>query len=231
MRFNLPGATTIDVLDIHELAAGNLAKLLSRRRARDLFDCRQLLRLDTLDRTQLRIAFVVCGLANRRPDGGVVRTRHNFHLDRPNPVSQAGAGHWTTNRAPRRPHHNIVKSNRRLHPAEYREEIARNGEMMVGNLSEWTDPDYAAHGTRVIHWARQGWLWQFSPNGMSAAMAPHDAIRAHAHIWRNTARHRPRLSLQFTCALHPRFAPTATPRSPRCRSPTRAATGPTVRRP
>ena len=54
------------MLDIHELAAGKLAALLSRRRARDLFDCRQLLLLDTLDWTRLRTAFVVYGAMNRR---------------------------------------------------------------------------------------------------------------------------------------------------------------------
>lgn len=59
-------ATDIPVLDIHELASGKLAALLSRRRARDLFDCRQLLSLDTLDWTRLRTAFVVYGAMNRR---------------------------------------------------------------------------------------------------------------------------------------------------------------------
>ena len=62
-----------------------------------------------------------CGLANCRPDGGVVQARGNFHLDRVNPVSRAGAGRRITNRAPRCPYYNIVKRNRRLHPAEYRE--------------------------------------------------------------------------------------------------------------
>ena len=59
-------ATDIPVLDIHELAAGKLAALLSRRRARDLFDCRHLLSLDTLDLSRLRTAFVVYGAMNRR---------------------------------------------------------------------------------------------------------------------------------------------------------------------
>ena len=59
-------ATDIPVLDIHELAAGKLAALLSRRRARDLFDCRHLLALDTLDLSRLRTAFVVYGAMNRR---------------------------------------------------------------------------------------------------------------------------------------------------------------------
>ena len=59
-------ATNIPVRDNHELAAGKLAALLSRRRARDLFDCRQLLMLDTLDPSRLRTAFVIYGAMNRR---------------------------------------------------------------------------------------------------------------------------------------------------------------------
>ena len=59
-------ATNIPVRDIHELAAGKLAALLSRRRARDLFDCRQLLMLDNLELSRVRIAFVVYGAMNRR---------------------------------------------------------------------------------------------------------------------------------------------------------------------
>ena len=54
------------MVDIHELAAGKLAALLSRRRARDLFDCRQIFSFDTLDMSRLRTAFVVYGAMNRR---------------------------------------------------------------------------------------------------------------------------------------------------------------------
>ena len=59
-------ATDIPVRDLHELAAGKLAALLSRRRARDLFDCRELLSLTSLDPSRLRTAFVVYGAMNRR---------------------------------------------------------------------------------------------------------------------------------------------------------------------
>jgi predicted nucleotidyltransferase component of viral defense system len=47
------------VVDVHELAAGKLSALLSRRQARDLFDCSNLFRMDGLDRERLRLAFVV----------------------------------------------------------------------------------------------------------------------------------------------------------------------------
>jgi len=59
-------ARQVPVLDIHELAAGKLAALLSRSTSRDLFDACQLLRRDDLDRARLRLAFVVYGAASRR---------------------------------------------------------------------------------------------------------------------------------------------------------------------
>lgn len=59
-------ARRIPLLDLHELAAGKLAALLSRRQSRDLFDCNQLLQLEELHRDRLRVAFVVYGGMNRR---------------------------------------------------------------------------------------------------------------------------------------------------------------------
>ncbi len=59
-------ARGIPVLDIHELAAGKLAALLSRRQARDLFDSHRLLKLDALEKERLRIAFVAYGGMNRK---------------------------------------------------------------------------------------------------------------------------------------------------------------------
>ena len=59
-------ATGIPVVDLHELAAGKLAALLSRRKARDLFDTRLLLSTGALNPKRLRIAFVVYGAMNRK---------------------------------------------------------------------------------------------------------------------------------------------------------------------
>ena len=59
-------ATNIPVLDIHELAAGKLAALLSRTASRDLFDASQLLRGGGLDAAKLRLAFVVYGGTSRK---------------------------------------------------------------------------------------------------------------------------------------------------------------------
>jgi len=66
---NLPDifkAKNIPILDIHELAAGKIAALLSRGQARDLFDCYQILKMNNLNPDILRIAFVVYGGMNRK---------------------------------------------------------------------------------------------------------------------------------------------------------------------
>jgi predicted nucleotidyltransferase component of viral defense system len=54
------------VLDVHELAAGKLAALFTRRQPRDLFDVHQLLHHQSLDPARLRLAFVAYGAMNRR---------------------------------------------------------------------------------------------------------------------------------------------------------------------
>ena len=59
-------ARRIPLVDLHELAAGKLAALLSRKQSRDLFDCTRILGLDDLRSDRLRIAFVVYGGANRK---------------------------------------------------------------------------------------------------------------------------------------------------------------------
>lgn len=59
-------SSDICVLDIHELTAGKLAALLSRRAGRDLFDSCQILGSVPLDRETLRICFVVYGAMNRK---------------------------------------------------------------------------------------------------------------------------------------------------------------------
>jgi predicted nucleotidyltransferase component of viral defense system len=59
-------AKSIPVLDLHELAAGKLTALLSRRQTRDLFDCHRILPMDDLDHGRLRTAFVVYGAMNRK---------------------------------------------------------------------------------------------------------------------------------------------------------------------
>lgn len=72
-------ANSIPVLDIHEIAAGKLAALLSRKQARDLFDCHNIFRMNALNTEQLRLAFVLYGAMNRK-DWRTV-TREDVHFD------------------------------------------------------------------------------------------------------------------------------------------------------
>jgi len=58
-------ARRIPVLDLHELAAGKLVALLSRKASRDLFDVHFLLTSMDFDRERLRLAFVVYGAMSR----------------------------------------------------------------------------------------------------------------------------------------------------------------------
>ena len=59
-------ATGFQLLDLHELAGGKLAALMTRLQARDLFDSHRILQMDGLDNERLRIAFVVYGAMNRK---------------------------------------------------------------------------------------------------------------------------------------------------------------------
>ena len=76
-----------------------------------------------------------CGFANRRPNGVVVESVNNFHLDHIDPKSKDGSNQiW--NRAPLCPAHNVRKNNRRVHLADYRQEIADAGEMLVDSIGD-----------------------------------------------------------------------------------------------
>lgn len=59
-------AKDIPLMNLHELAAGKLAALLSRGQARDLFDCNQIFTIKEIATDRLRIAFVVYGGMNRK---------------------------------------------------------------------------------------------------------------------------------------------------------------------
>jgi len=56
----------VPVLDIHELAAGKLAALFARKKARDLFDSHKILSMHDLDLQRLRIGFLVYGAMSRK---------------------------------------------------------------------------------------------------------------------------------------------------------------------
>jgi predicted nucleotidyltransferase component of viral defense system len=59
-------ATSIPILDVHEIAGGKLAALMARHAGRDLFDAHLLLTQGHLDAAKLRLAFVVHGAMNRK---------------------------------------------------------------------------------------------------------------------------------------------------------------------
>lgn len=59
-------AKRVPILDLHELAAGKLSALLSRRQGRDLFDCHHIFDAFEFQRERLRTAFVAYGGMNRR---------------------------------------------------------------------------------------------------------------------------------------------------------------------
>ncbi len=76
-----------------------------------------------------------CGFANRRPDGSIVRTINNFHLDHVEPRSREGSNQ-ITNRAPLCPTHNVRKGARPIGLREYREELAAAGELLVDSIDD-----------------------------------------------------------------------------------------------
>ncbi len=84
-----------------------------------------------------------CGYANRMPDGSIIRTRRNFHLDHIAPRSREGTSNEIQNRAPMCPYHNIRKNNRQIALSQYRQEIADAGEMMVNSVNDLINLDYA----------------------------------------------------------------------------------------
>ncbi len=59
-------SSDIPMLDMHEIAAGKFAALLSRKAARDLYDSHRLLQCGLLDADKLRLAFVIYGAINRK---------------------------------------------------------------------------------------------------------------------------------------------------------------------
>ena len=91
-----------------------------------------------------------CGFANRMPDGTIVETTNNFHLDHIDPTSKGGS-HQITNRAPVCPRHNILKKDRWVHLREYRQEIADAGEMLVNTTDDLIDLSVAYEAALARH--------------------------------------------------------------------------------
>ena len=91
-----------------------------------------------------------CGFANRMPNGTIIRTTRNFHLDHIDPKSRDGSND-IHNRAPLCQTHNMRKRDRRVHLADYRREIADAGEMMVNTTSELINLAEAHHAAMQMY--------------------------------------------------------------------------------
>ena len=94
-----------------------------------------------------------CGFANRRPNGTVIPTTRNFHLDHVDPKSKDGANE-IYNRAPLCPYHNTRKGNQWIHLADYRQQIAHAGEMMVDSVNDLPNLAEVNHLVH-LYWAQE----------------------------------------------------------------------------
>ena len=109
-----------------------------KEKARDVFDDRQM-RQHLLQMSGY-LAWC-CGFANRRPDGSVIETTDNFHLDHIRPKSKGGSDR-IYNRAPMCLRHNTSKGNREISLERLRTEIAAQGELQAP-LADLIDLDWA----------------------------------------------------------------------------------------
>jgi hypothetical protein len=61
-------ATDVPVLDIHEIVAGKMVALVTRRTARDLFDAHRIIRMPGLDWAKIKVAMLMIGASAARFD-------------------------------------------------------------------------------------------------------------------------------------------------------------------
>jgi hypothetical protein len=100
-------ASSVPILDIHEIAAGKIAALFARQASRDLFDVHLLLTQQKLDSAMLRLAFVLYGAMNRKDWRNVSIGDVNFSVQelensllpvlRENAVGEQGRETWANN--------------------------------------------------------------------------------------------------------------------------------------
>lgn len=91
-----------------------------------------------------------CGFANRMPDGKIIESTNNFHLDHIDPKSKEGSNQ-ITNRAPLCPSHNLRKKDRRLHLEELRDEIIMAGELQVKSRDDLVNLAEARERALVVY--------------------------------------------------------------------------------
>ena len=96
-----------------------------------------------------------CGFANWKTDSTgrqiIDQTTRNFELDHIDPQSKRGR-HEIDNRAPLCPYHNGVKSDRRVHLDDLREEIAAAGDLAVASIGDLVDLAWA-RDQALEYWA------------------------------------------------------------------------------
>ena len=91
-----------------------------------------------------------CGFANRMPDGSIVETTDNFHLDHVIPKSKGGSP-TITNRAPLCANHNTRKGNKWVALHDLRQEIVERGELRVDKVEDLIDLGEAYDKTLEIY--------------------------------------------------------------------------------
>ena len=79
-----------------------------------------------------------CGFANRMPDGTIIKTIENFHLDHLDPKSKGGSNQIMF-RAPLCPAHNQLKRDRAITLETLRDEIEKNEGLRVANRRDLID--------------------------------------------------------------------------------------------
>lgn len=79
-----------------------------------------------------------CGFANRMPDGTIIETTDNFHLDHIDPKSNKGSNQ-IMNRAPLCPAHNSRKKDREIALKRLRDEIEQANELKVNSRDDLVD--------------------------------------------------------------------------------------------
>ena len=79
-----------------------------------------------------------CGYAVRRPDGEIVQTADNFHLDHIDPKGSGGS-EYITNRAPLCARCNGLKGRRPITLRQLREEIIEQGKLLVDSPADLPD--------------------------------------------------------------------------------------------
>ena len=61
-------ATNVPVLDIHEIVAGKMVALVTRRAARDLFDAHRIIAMPSLDWAKIKAATLMIGASAKSFD-------------------------------------------------------------------------------------------------------------------------------------------------------------------